>query len=440
MITFSGLASGLDTSSIIDQLVSLERAPATAMAQRRSATNQQISIVGDLVSKLKTLATKMEGFEDRTSVRAMAATSSDESRVAVVSAGDAQPGTYKMRVTSLAQAETSASRAFGTSGPGTLAAGSVGITVGADAPVTISWAATDSLADIASRINDSDARVSASVLFDGTSYRLMMTSQDTGTANALSFTNGGDPLVMAEVVPPDDAVVVMNNIPITRSSNTFSDVVAGVTIELAAEHAAGEPDAVINVVPDHEATRDKLQEFVDGYNTLHDALSAQLSYTGTKKGDNTLFGDTTLRGLQGKLAAIITSEYAHGPLGSTSLGRLGLQLDNTGKMTINASKFDAAVSADPSALEHLFAGNPATAGEGLSKIFQDMVDAYTRSGDGILTAKSTALSGRIKVFDQQIERIETRASALEERLVQQFSALEQAMTALQGQMAYLSNI
>ncbi len=440
MINFSGLASGLDTSAIIDQLVSLEELPARKAEERKFDVNRQISIVADLSSKLNSLSTKMEDFEQASDVRSMAATSTNEDRIAVVSASAAQAGTYTMRVSNLAQAETSASKTFATADAGVLGAGSVDITVGTDAAVSISYGATDSLYEIADRINASEARANASVLFDGTNYRIMVTSADTGTDNAMTFVDSGDSLDLslggAELVAAEDASMVMNGVSVTRSSNTISDVVPGVTFELSAEHQLGDPDTTIKVGQDLEATREKVQEFVDSFNGVVGALSQQLNYTGTQAGTDTLFGDSTLRGLQVKLSGLVATAYTHNST-TTSLGALGIELDNLGKLSIDAAKFDKIIAADPTALDDIFAGD---GGDGLSKIFQDLADTYTRAGDGILTAKTDGLNSRVKIFDQQIEQIENRAAAVREQLQKQFTALEQAMAGFQTQQAYLSTI
>ena len=440
-ITFSGLASGLDTASIVSQLVALERAPAQALESRKSDFTRHKTIVTDISTALKSVSEVANGLRTANDVRAFAATSSNEDRVGVTSSGSALPGTYAIRVNKLAQAETTASNAFATADAGVVGVGSVTLTVGTDTPVTINYDATHSLADIASMINDSDARASASVLYDGSQYRLMVSSNETGLSSAMTFSETGSVLGLAvpgnELVEAQDSEITLNTLTVTRPSNTLSDVLSGVTLELKETTQLADPDTVVTVERDLEGQREIVQEFVDKFNETTDLVNKQLTYNGVQKGTDTLFGDSTLQSVQRRLSSMATATYTHGA-STTSLGEMGISIDVTGKLSIDAAKFDSAVTADPQALESLFAGSGGA--DGLSQVFIDMVDAYTRTGDGILSAKNAGIDDRIDGIDDQIERIEENALALSERLERQFSALEQLVAELQTQQNFLNSI
>ena len=439
-ITFSGLASGLDSSSIIDQLVALERAPVQTLEVRKGDLNSHKSIISGLVSRAKSLSQVSEGLLDPTEIRAASASSTNEEQIGVAVSGSAQPGTYAIRVNQLARGETSSSNAFATADAGVVGTGDVTITVGTNAPVAINYDATDSLYDIAERINDSDAKVSASVLFDGSQYRLMVSSNDTGADAAISFVETGSTLGLSvpanELVSAQNAEIEMNTIVIQRSTNTFSDVLEGVTLNILKESQVSDPDTVVTVARDMEGQRDKLQGFVDAFNGLVDSLNEQLTYNGVDRGSDTLFGDGTLQGLQRRLSAIATNTYAHNG-GTISLGELGIRLDVTGKLSIDVAAFDSAVNADPEALDNLFAGDGA---DGIAQIFVDTVESYTRTGDGILTVKTEGIDNRLGAIDDQIQNIEDNAAALGDRLLRQFTALEETMVTLTSQQSFLSQI
>ena len=178
-VTFTGLSSGIDTASLVSQLVAAERAPANAIAQQQSDLNTQKSIVGSLSSALANLGTAVQGMNLASELQPRTATSSD-SHVTVAASSGAAATVHDIRVLSLARGQISSSRTFGAQ-TGVLGDGSLKITTGTTSS-TINYASTDSLADVAAKINDAKAGASASVLFDGTTYRLMVAATQTGTA------------------------------------------------------------------------------------------------------------------------------------------------------------------------------------------------------------------------------------------------------------------
>ncbi len=440
-VNFSGLASGLDTGAIIDALVSVEKSRANTFNRRKFDTERQISTIGSLSSIMKDLDTKLDDFSTKNEIRSMSVETTNEDRVVVASSGAATAGNFAMRVTNLAKNETSQSNTYATADAGVVAAGTLDITVGTESLVSIAYDATDSLHDIAERITNSDAKATASVLFDGTNYRIMITGEESGVENAMTFGESGDALGLtlagAELIAAEDAQFTMNGVAITRPTNEVSDVVNGVSLQLVGLTQIGEADTIIQVAQDTTGTKDKLQEFVDSYNKVMDLVNKELTYSGTTKDGSTLFGDSTIRQLQRSLSAKVTSSFTNGSE-TTSLGILGIELDNTGKLSIDSTKLDKTLSTDPRAIDNIFAGDGGN--DGIAKVLQDLVDTYTQSSTGLLTTKTESLNSRIKVFDEQIERIEASAAALGDQLNRQFTALEQAMSQLNSQQSYLSAI
>ncbi|MGN6109723.1 MAG: flagellar filament capping protein FliD [Kofleriaceae bacterium] len=430
-ITFTGLSSGLDTGALIDQLVATERRSADALVKRQSDLNTHKSIVGSLSTALASLGTVAKGMDLASELQPRTAVSSD-TKVSVAASSSAAVAPHELRVVQLARAQVTSSRGFATAGPGTLGAGSVTISA-SGANKKIEWTSSDSLADIANRINAADAGVSASVVFDGAEHRLVTTAKATGTARAATFSETGDGLGLADPanvrIAARDAIVEIDGISITRGSNVIDDAIAGVTITANAAHAATDPPATVTVDLDRKALTDKLEAFVKAYNSINSALHVQLDYTGTQKGTNTLFGDSTLRQLQGGLANLFSKAY-----GGASLADIGISRDKTGAMTLDSAKLTKTLAADPRAVEKMFVtGKLATA-------VTDLTDQYTRAGKGILAAKTQSITDRHKALQTQIDRIGRNADALQSRLEQQFGALEQAMSNLKSQSSYLTSM
>lgn len=429
-VTFTGLSSGIDSASLVSQLVATERAPATLIANRQSDLNTQKSIVGSLSSALAALGTVARGMDLASEVQPRTAASSD-AHVTVAASSGAAATVHDVRVRQLARAQIVGSRTFESAGAGVLGDGSLSITIGSTTQ-SINYDSTDSLADIASRINSSGAAVSASVLFDGTSYRLMVASTATGTAAAPQLTDGGDSLELSDPgvkISARDAIAEIDGVEVTRKSNVIDDAIAGLTLGLVSPHDDDEPAAAVQIGLDNNGLRDKLKGFVAAYNAVNSALHVQLDYTGTKKGTNTLFGDATLRQLQGAMGAVMSSGY-----GSSTLGTVGLVRSKDGSLTLDESKLTSALAANPDAVADLFVTG------GFAGATTRLTDTYSRSGDGVFALKSKALVDRYHVLQKQADLINAHADSLKTRLEAQFTALETAMTKLKGQSAYLTSV
>lgn len=418
-ISFGGLASGLDTGSLIDQLVAVEKARASVLAKRQTDLSAQKTIVGNLSSAVAALGNLARGLDLASEVQPRAATVSD-SHLTVASSSTATSGTYDLRVKQLAQAQVTTSQTFASAGAGVAGDGSVTITVGGT-PKSVTWTSADSLDAIATKINSADAGVNATVQYDGTSYRIVTVAKTSGTAGAPTF--GASTLDFSNVpIPAQNAIVTVNGIDVTRPTNVIADALPGVTLTLASVPTASEANTKVTVAQDTKAITAKLKELVTAYNAVNSALHVQLDYTGTTKGTNTLFGDSTLRQLQQQLGTLASNPY-----GSSNLGALGITRDKTGAMTLDETKLAAALAADPNALADIFVTNQ------FATKLATLTDNYTRAGDGFFATKTQSLTDRSKALQIQIDRINTGADSLKTRLEKQFSQLEQAVSAMQAQ-------
>jgi flagellar hook-associated protein 2 len=432
-VTFTGLSSGIDTAALVSQLVAAERAPADAIARKQSDLNTQKSILGSLSSALSSLATAAQGMNVASELQPRTASSSD-GHVTIAASSGAAATVHDVRVEQLARGQITASRTFDSADAGVLGDGSVQITTGATAQ-TISYSATDSLSDIASKINSSGAGASASVLFDGRSYRLMVAATATGTANAPSFVDSGDSLGLS--VPDNlkiaakDSIATIDGVAVTRSTNVVADAVTGLTFTLVSPHAASDASSAVSVGLDTTALTAKLNTLVSAYNSVNSALHVQLDYTGTKKGSNTLFGDSALRQLQGALGSVMSSGYG---ADSSTLGAVGLIRAKDGSLTLDQTKLSAALAKNPDAVANLFVTG------GFATALTTMTDAYTRAGDGILSSKASSLTHRSSDLQTQSDQINRRADALKTQLDAQFTALETAMSSLKSQSAFLTSV
>jgi flagellar hook-associated protein 2 len=440
-ISFSGLATGIDTEALVEQLINVEKQGARTLEARKQNASRRKSIVADLVTKLQALKAAGAALNTPAEVRALKATSSDENKVKVTSSGAAQPAQLALRVSSLARAQTNVSTLMPSADgqvPLVPGAGQLGITVGSGTQVAIDFDSTDTLATVAQRINDEVDGVHAEVINTGAGFQLAISSDESGSAHALSFDEAGTSLGFLQPtslkVEASDAVFTLNGIEMTRSSNTVGDAISGLTFSLVDTHEAADPDTMIGVTTDPAGLEEKVKGLVDSFNALAELVTAQTTYTGVTRGQDTLFGDSTVRALQRSMSELATGSHPHGE-GTVSLGQFGISLGRDGRLSIDSAKLATAVGDDPQAIENLLAGP-----DSLTAAIDDMVSSYTAAGEGYLTAKTTSLTNEMRNYDVGIERIETRAERVGEQLRAQFTALEQLMSNFQSQQAALVSL
>jgi flagellar hook-associated protein 2 len=436
-ISFSGLASGLDTQAIIAQLMRLERIPVQLVEQKRTDVTQQRATLADIVAKMKTLQEKALALDSIGEARTLLAKSGDETVFEASASGDADPGSYGIQVDRLASNERTWSRGFASKTDKNLVGtGDLVITVGSDDPVTISIDETqDSLEDVAAKINASAARVDASILYDGTDYHLIVAGEDSGDDNAISFadpTNLDLDLAENEKQAAQDSKILLDGETIERPTNILTDVLEGVTIRLK-QVSAGPVDLSIEVDPGE--MRAKVQAFVDAYNQVARAIGTQFAWSGKAKDQGSLAGDATLRDQMSRLQEIVTSEVAGLEGRYTALSEVGISTNRDGTLKLDADAFDAAVRDDSLGVALLFTREDAS--KGVAAQIDDEVDSATDFESGRLTLRREGLDSRVAQADRDIARMEAQLVKTEERLRAQFAALEQLMAALNAQGGYL---
>lgn len=438
MVSFAGIGSGLDLESLISGFVSIEKIPIQKLEVRKADANQQLSKIGGLVSILKTLESQAEGLDEPNEVRALKVSSEDESFVTATASDDALVGNYDLRVDQLATAQVTTSQVYSQNTAGMVGTGSIGITVGTDTQVDIVLDGSETLDDIAAEINASAARASASVVFDGTNYRLMIQSNDVGTENTIAFQENsitmGLNIGANTISPAVDAQLQLNGITVTRKSNTISDLLQGVTLNLEKEMTVSDADVGLRVDNDVEALRGKVESLTNTVNQVLGFINLELSSGAAEGAATALAGDTTLQGLQRRISQMVSAGYLHQG-GTISMGSVGIVLGDDGGLSVDADKFATALQNDPLALQSLIAGDGATS---FTANIKSLVDEYTRSGTGVLVSKENGIRSRIESFDEQIQRIEDRGDRMEERLRRTYAALDVRMTELNNQSAYVA--
>lgn len=432
-ITAPGIGSGLDVNSIVSQLISLEQQPILALQQKEAGYAAQLSAIGQLRSAVSPLQDAANKLKDFSSLAAFTATSADSAKFTASTDNTAAVGSFDIQVQSLAQSQKlgSASQAdkdtttFGNTGD------TLTLTVDGNSFTVASGGKT--LSEIASAINTAsdNVGVSASVVQENSSsFYLVLTSDNTGTANTITtaFKDSGgtavaDPLTLAQTQAAKDASVLIDNTyTVTRSSNTITDAIQGVTLNLKETSASA---VNLSISRDSSAIKSAVQSLVDGYNSFvskSDSLSV-----------GELKGDSTVRTLQRQIRSILNTPPS-GLSGSvSSLTDLGISFQKDGSLKLDSTKLESAVNSDLSGVTDLFGNDDQGYGFRLASTITSVLGT-----DGLLSAREDGLNARIDDAEKQVTSMQLRLDKTEQQLRDKFSALDSLMSQLTQTSSFLT--
>jgi flagellar hook-associated protein 2 len=391
IISGSGIGSSMNLSSLMSGLMSVESVPLLQLQAQEASVNTQVSAYGTLASALSTFQDSISELTYASSFQTLSAASSDDSIASVALNAGATAGSYSVKVTQLAQAETlltsgstSTSAAIGTgttttlnielgttttSGGTTTFSPTSGQTV---TPITID-SSDNTLQGIAAAINAANVGVTATIVNNGgsTPYQLMLQSSTTGAAQAISvsvagaggtgtgdstltsmFTyNPGGTTDMTETSVAQNAELTVNSTPIQSTTNTVDNQYPGLALDLT-----GVGSATITVGDATSSLETLVDNFVTAYNTLQSAITPLTQFDASDSSNNgPLIGDSTIQQLTSQIQSIVTSQVG-GTATYQQLADIGITLDpTTGDLDLDSTTLESALSTSPTSLQALFA-------------------------------------------------------------------------------------
>lgn len=437
-INFSGLGSGLDTKSIVSALVNVSRGPINQLNRQKGNYQVHKSSFEQIKGLMESLKTAAEGFDSITEIQSFKTTSSDETVATISAEGNALQGNFSMVVNSLATNERRYSNGVASNtATGLLGAGTITLQQGSGTAFTVTVDGNTTLTTLVNDINKQNKGVRAGVLYDGSQYRLQLTSEKTGAANALTVTQTGLDIGLADAgnlkQSAADASFTLDGFAMTSASNTVTETLDGVTFELLKVGST-----TVDISPDIDGVKDKFKKFVDAYNMVAKRVKDELSYGGTRN-DRKLTGDSTLRTLQADLSSMISTPVS-GLSTNSSLPSFGIKTGSNGLLEIDDEEFETAMTADFGALKTLFVSDAGNSITGKAEETTNLVKKYTDFVDGLLTTRVKGLDSRITQADEQIGRLEDRLVNYEKLLKKQFMAMEKTVAAVNAQSGYLQSL
>lgn len=403
MITVSGIGSGLDIESLVTQLVAAEREPTENRLLRQDAQlTSELSAFGIFKGALSSFQVGMTALNTLSTYGQRSATSSDEDIATITASEQAAVGAYSLNVTQLSSNHSLATGGYSsvadTVGEGelTLRFGTTdytppdpgpesynSFTVNPDrgvATITID-SSNNTLEGVRDAINDADIGVSATIVNDGSAYRLLLNSAESGADNSIeiSVADSGDgndtdavglsalafnssAVNLGQTVAAQDAIFSVNGLSISSASNTVSGVLDGIDIEL--KGLTSVTPVEISISEDKAGIKEGITDFVDAYNQFITTANSVTSFDATSRVAAPLQGDFSVRSIVGQLRQVLANEVEglNGPF--SSLSEIGITTNADGSLQVNESQLDTALNDSFDEIAGLFSavGFPTDAG------------------------------------------------------------------------------
>ncbi len=422
MITAAGVGSGIDVESIITGLMDIERQPIEALNTKRDTLDIQLSAMGRVKSTMNELATSARLLGDGSRFGPFQASSSDEDVFTATATGGSSAEFHTVEVLSLAQNHRMASGLYASpdtaidSGSMTFSSNENNFDITIDS-------SNNTLIGLRDAINDAadNTSISASILNVDGGSRLVLNAKEGGTDNAITV--GGSSSIVSgitEVTEALDAELIVDGFQVTSSSNSVSEVIEGVTLELKSIGNAN-----VQTQRDTESLRESLDTFVANYNALRSDLA---SFAEGQQGDQ------LPRNVESSIRNVFSQDILL-PNGQTiNLLDIGFTFDRYGALSIDEARLTSAQAGGMESFIEAFITNST----GFSAKIEDALDRFT-SVDGIIASREQGIESRQGTIDSRIEQMDYRLENIETRYRQQFTVMDQLVTQLQSTSAYLAN-
>ncbi len=457
-ISSPGLGSNLDVTSIVSQLMSIEKKPLIALQSKEAGIQTKISALGSLSSAFSSLQAAASALVPSNSssplqlLSAFNTTVADTSIATVTADAKATPGSYTLEVSQLAQQHrilTSAqSSPFIKNSDGNTVlttGGTLTLTLdtktGTGAPskvtdINIEDGAT--IESIKNSINAANAGVTATVINGKAGKQLAITSESAGadqyirlsgitnlTYDPTQLPTNTDKITQYQAA--QGSIFKLNGIEIEGNSNTVTTAVDGLTINLLKTTSTA---TNINITRDNSKITNLATALVKAFNDAHTTVVNLGSYNPTTKAAGALNGDSTLRTSQNMLRSIVTtvpSELKDNDY--TRLSDIGISMQKDGSLSIDTSKLNKAISSNVSDVATLLSA--------YGKSIKTATDNVIGS-EGLINSRTTGLNSSVKLLTSQEEAFNRRLALIEAKYTQQFNALDTLMSKMTSTSAFLT--
>lgn len=450
-IISGGIGSGIDVTGLVSQLVQAERAPVESRLNSKEFKAQsKLSAYGTLKSSLSKFQAALDALKESSLYEGRKITTSNKDLFTVSANASASVGSYTIQSENLASRHKLASAAFA-SDDTAVGTGTLTFTVNGESFAIDIENGSDSLTAIRDAVNQAsdNVGVSAAIIRDEDGSRLVFTADETGADNAISIsatnTGTGDlsQLTYDPNAPPEnnpltqqqaalDATLIIDGFTAKSSTNTFKDVVDGVTITLK-DSEPGQKES-LDVSLDKAAVKKAIDQFVEAYNTLRTNLNTLKAYDPESGVAGKLQGDATTNRLSSQLRQAISNTVGGADSDLDTLAEIGITTNfENGTLEIDSDMLNELVDDRFDDFVSLFAGDT-----GMASRLDALAEQYTKF-EGTLDTLSNGLKSQIDGITDQRESLARRLASIEARYLQQFNALDTLIGELNQTSSFLTS-
>lgn len=442
----SGIVGGstIDVQSLVSQLVAAERKPLDDQLARANAkVTTQISATSALLGALSSFQSSLNGLRTTTVFSGRSTTSTDATIATGSATSTAVPGRYDIEVEQLATSHQISSTAFAGGSSSVVGNGQLTISLGsASFTVTVGGSA-NTLADVRNAINaaSDNPGVTATIINAADGAHLVLTSTQTGAANAIQVAAGGDlgqleytadnQANYTQLRAAQDAIVHVAGYETISPTNVVEGVIDGVSINLL--KAAPGTTVSIDVSYDKTAAKEKVNQFVAAYNQLRNMLSALGGYNAATQAAGPMLGDSLLSGIDAEIRRTLSSPVeAAGGGAVQTLADIGITTQANGTLKVDDTKLGAALDKNFDAVSRLFGTEETGVAARLHKQIGD------RLADGAgLDTRTESLQAEKRALEKKAADNEVRINIIRQAYLKQFTALDTLLSSLSATSAYL---
>ncbi|MFA7238594.1 MAG: flagellar filament capping protein FliD [Sulfuricellaceae bacterium] len=472
-------STNLDVNSIVTQLMKVERMPIDKLDAKEASYQAKLTSYGTVKGAVSSFQTAVSDLNSATMFQSLKATPSDDTIFSATATSIATAGTYSLEVTSLAKSQNliaagqaSITEAIGTGAEttvtfdfGTVAGTFTPYDADTDTGGTYSSATftsndagthsitininNNTLEGIRDSINEANMGVTATLINDGDAtapYRLVLSSDKLGASNSMKISVSGDADIgnllahdpgpggtqnLAETVTASNANIKVNGVAVSKESNSISDVIHGVTINLLNETEINKP-VKLTVARDTSSISTSVASFVKAYNDLAGILKTETSYDTTAKKGATLQGDFTIRNLQTQMRSILSSAVSGTSGVLNTLTNIGVTFQKDGTLKLDQAKLDTAMTDSFADIAILFSSDNG---------YLTSLDTFTTAAlasDGTLANRTEGIGRTIADLTSRRKEMETRLLAVEKRYRAQFVSLDSLLSSMNATSTYLT--
>lgn len=440
-ISTLGAGSNIDLQGVIDKLKAADQIPITNIKAQQLQYKDQLAVFESVNTKLLAVKSKALDLSLSTTFSARLITSSQPSVLTATAGSGASAGISTVTVGRLAKQNSWQSSGVAT------AATVVGSTTGSFAYTvkgtqsSVAVSATTTLQQLSDAINNdaNNPGVTATVMDDGTgtatAFHLVLVSKETGDANAVTIGTNNTTLTFTEIQAKGvlDAQVTINGITYNRATNTISDIIAGVTLNLVATGASS-----LTITSDTASVKAKILAMVEAYNAAAKEIADNSRYDEKTGVAGSLSGVSTFRTMTSQLKQTLLTSI--GGLGGAydNLTDIGLSFDRDGTASMDETVLTTALENNLEDVQLLLVGDTATGIDGVATLLNEQLRDITKPISGVIANEKDRVDQTIQRLDDQIESMTIRLNNKYDLLTKQFVQLDTLMSNIQKQGDFLT--